>query len=93
MLSQAVGSHSPKTFYLLANNFMALRQWKDAINAFQEGARGFMVENNLEMSGLCYTGEGKANLKLANYSGALSAYKSALTSYEEITVSSIRKCE
>lgn len=93
LLSQAVGTHSPKTFYLLASNFMVLKQWKEAINAFQEAARGFMVENNLEMSGLCYAGEGKANLKVGNYSGALAAYKSALTTYEEITISSIRKCE
>ena len=72
---------------------MVLKQWKEAINAFQEAARGFMVENNLEMAGLCYAGEGKANLKVGNYSGAFAAYKSALTTYEEITISSIRKCE
>ena len=89
----AQSENSPKTHYLVANNYVKLRKWKEAIEQYENAARGFLMENNLEMAGLCYAGEGKAHLKLKQFDRALALYKSALTTFEEITFSSIRKCK
>merc|ERR1711972_397794 len=90
-LLSAQSDHTPKTHYLLANNYAKLKKWPEAITQFENAARGFLMENNLEMAGLCYAGEGKANLKMGHFDRALAAYKSALTTFEEITISSVRK--
>ena len=77
---------------MLANNYVKLKKWREALEQFENAARGFLMENNLEMAGICYAGEGKAHLKLGELDRSLAAYKTALATYEEITISSIRKC-
>ena len=89
----AQSDHNPKTHYLIANNYVKLRKWPEALEQYGNAARGFLMENNLEMAGLCYAGEGKTHLKLKQFDQALAAYKSALATFEEITISSIRKCK
>ena len=58
---------------------------------FQKAAKYFFMENNLEMAGLSYLEEGKCYLKLNKLPQALEAFKTALTTFEDINISSIRK--
>ena len=62
-----------------------------AIEMFQKAAKYFFMENNLEMAGLSYLEEGKCYLKLNKLPQALEAFKTALTTFEDINISSIRK--
>ena len=62
-----------------------------AIEMFQKAAKYFFMENNLEMAGLSYLEEGKCYMKLNKLPQALEAFKTALTTFEDINISSIRK--
>ena len=90
-LLSAQNEHNPKSRFLLANTYVKLKKWEAAIEQFERAGREFLMENNLDMAGLCYAGEGKCYLKCKRYDRALSAYKTALTTYEEITYTSYRK--
>lgn len=82
---------SPKTCFLVGHNMSNLRDYEAAIEMFQKAAKYFFMENNLEMAGLSYLEEGKCYLKLNKLPQALEAFKTALTTFEDINISSIRK--
>lgn len=70
-----------------------MRKHEEAIPYFQRAAKYFFMANNLELAGLCYIEEGKAFLKLNKLAQALDAFKTALTTFEDINITSIRKGE
>merc|ERR1711935_55910 len=91
VLTGVTVDENPKTCFLLGYNLINLRKHEEAIPYFQRAAKHFFMANNLELAGLCYIEEGKALLKLNKLAQALDAFKTALTTFEDINITSIRR--
>ncbi|CBY30751.1 unnamed protein product [Oikopleura dioica] len=80
--------NNPKGHYLAATNFASTGEFENAIDSYESASKGYLLDGNLEMAGLCYLGEGKCLKRMKKLDEALGAFNNALATFEDITISS-----